>query len=143
MQHHRRTWTVQWYSPGARWRQCANTCFLGTTGVHNPDGISIDSAIFVQLSAECRWACPRHVFCVFPLKSCPWHGAIRIPIYVIPLAHPSPQPKRHLRLFSCFCKAHLTVSLYFTMGHSFPPSNCPFPLGSALNVIAHVFHVRI
>jgi len=29
-----------------------NTCFLGPTRVHNPNGIWIDSAIFTQLTAE-------------------------------------------------------------------------------------------
>ena len=28
-----------------------NTCFLGLTRVHNPNGISIGSAIFAQLTA--------------------------------------------------------------------------------------------
>ena len=39
-----------------------NTCFLGPTGVHNPNGILISSAIFAQLMAECivrhARACP-------------------------------------------------------------------------------------
>jgi len=37
----------------ARLRQCAlprNTCFLGPTGVQNPNGISIGSAVFVELT---------------------------------------------------------------------------------------------
>ena len=31
--------------------------------------------------------------------------------------------------FSCFCSAHGRHSLYFTMGHPFPPQNCPFAWG--------------
>jgi len=34
-----------------------NTCFLRPTRVHNPNGISIGSAIFVQLTAVCHRAC--------------------------------------------------------------------------------------
>jgi len=58
---------------------------------------------------------------------------------MIPMAHPSPQPKRHLDRFSCFCTDDRRVSLYFTMGRTFPlkialpmggsgpPSNTWFP----------------
>ena len=35
-----------------------NTCFLGPIQVHNPNGNSIGSAIFAQLTAECNRACP-------------------------------------------------------------------------------------
>jgi len=37
------------------------------------------------------------------------------------LAHPSPQPKQHLYRFSHFCPDDRRVSLYFTMGRTFPP----------------------
>ena len=63
----------------ALWRQCAlppNAYFLGTTRVHNPNGISIGSAIFVQLTTECRRAFPGMFF---PLKIVPSHGAIWTP----------------------------------------------------------------
>jgi len=48
---------------------------------------------------------------------------------MIPWAHPSPQPKRHLDLFNRFCTDDCRVSLNFTMGRPFPPQNCPFPRG--------------
>jgi len=35
-----------------------NTYFLGPTRAHNPNGISIGSAIIAHLTAECRRACP-------------------------------------------------------------------------------------
>jgi len=48
-----------------RLRQCSslsNTCFLGPTRIHIPNGISIGSAIFAQLTAErlytLQWAAP-------------------------------------------------------------------------------------
>jgi len=64
----------------ARWCQCAppsNTCFLGPTQVHIPNGISINSATFAQLMAETtytfQWAVP------FPLKISISHRRIWTP----------------------------------------------------------------
>jgi len=45
---------------------------------------------------------------------------------VLPWVHPSPNPKWHLDWFSRFCSARHRVFLYFTMGRSFSPQNCPF-----------------
>jgi len=48
----------------ARRHQCAppsNKCFLGTTQVHNPNGISIGSAVFAQLTADCPYTSQRAV----------------------------------------------------------------------------------
>jgi len=39
-----------------------NTCFPAPTRVLSPNGISIGSAIFGQLTAECRRACPGMTF---------------------------------------------------------------------------------
>jgi len=50
--HHRRTWTVQSYSPGCANATLFNSCFLGPTRVHTSNGISIGSAVFAQLTAE-------------------------------------------------------------------------------------------
>jgi len=40
----------------------SNTCFIGPTRVHNPNGILISSAVFAQLTVECpytlQWAVP-------------------------------------------------------------------------------------
>jgi len=50
----------------------SNTCFFGPTQVHNPNGISIGSAVFALLTAErpytSQWATP------FPLKIAPSNG---------------------------------------------------------------------
>jgi len=48
----------------------SNTCFLGRTQVHNPNGISVGSAIFAQLTAHSRVSSgmPGHVFSP---KTCP------------------------------------------------------------------------
>jgi len=49
---------------------------------------------------------------------------------VLPSAHPSPQPKRHIDQFSRFCAAHGTKSLYFTMGDPFlEPAHAHNPNG--------------
>jgi len=37
----------------------SNTCFLGPTRVHNPNDISIGSAVFAQITAECRYTLQR------------------------------------------------------------------------------------
>jgi len=49
----------------AHWRNLANTIervLHSATRVHNPNGKSIGSAIFAQLTAECRWVCPAMSF---------------------------------------------------------------------------------
>jgi len=66
---------------------------------------------------------------LFP-RNCPFTCDLDPIQFVISLAHPSPQPKRHHNRFSRFCTDDRRVSLYFTMGCSFPPQNCPFPWGS-------------
>jgi len=52
----------------------SNTWFLRPVRAHNPNGISIGSAVFAQMTAECpytlQWDAP------FPLKIAPSHGAI-------------------------------------------------------------------
>jgi len=74
----------------------SNTWFLAPTWVHFPNGISIGSVIFAQLTAECRytlqWAAP------FRLKIVPSLMDVCTPL--------NPQPKWHLVLFSYFCRAH-------------------------------------
>jgi len=46
----------------------------------------------------------------------------------MPWTNLTPQPKRHLDLFSRFCTAHRRLSLYFTMA-AFPREKCPFSWG--------------
>jgi len=57
------------------------------------------------LGTRCLAACSK-IPTSTPQK-CPFLCGIWAPIYhVVPLAHPSPQPKRHLDWFSRFCMAH-------------------------------------
>ena len=53
---------------------------------------------------------------------------------VIPLAHPSPQPKRQIDRFSSF--AQLTAESLFYNGRPFP-KNCPFPWGDLKPHLSH------
>jgi len=90
----------------------------------NPGSKSIASAIFAQLMAE---QCRAH-----------WRHLANTTEFVLPLAHPSPQPKQRIDRFSRFCTAHGRMSLHFTTvplspkiapchGGSGPPSNTWFP----------------
>jgi len=119
---------------GATWRIRLNLCFLRLIRVHNPNGISIGSAVFAQIMADTLQWVP-----LFP-EIAPSHGTMGAldRHLTIPSAHLSPQPKR-LRRFSRFCIDDRRVSLYFTMGNPFPlkiatslrgictPSNTWFP----------------
>ena len=82
----------------------SNTCFLGPIRAHNPNGISIGSAVFAQMTAECpytlQWDAPS------PLKIEHFHGGSGPHLIMVPWAHPSPQTKRHLDRLSRFCRAH-------------------------------------
>ena len=103
----------------ARLRQCAHpcdTCFLGPTQVHNPNGISIGSTVFAQLSADCSRGWPGLSFLLRIASS---HGAIWTPpntCFIGPTRVPA-DFKGHLDWFSRFCTAHgRRASLYFTVG---------------------------
>jgi len=55
---------------------------------------------------------------------------ICIPIqYMVPRAHPSLRPKRHIDRFSRFCTANRRVSHYFTVGRYVFPQNGSSPSG--------------
>jgi len=43
---------------------------------------------------------------------------------LLPRAHPTPYPKRHLNRFRRFCTAHGRRPHYYTMGRPSPPQNC-------------------
>jgi len=72
--------------------------FLGPTRVPIPNGISIGSAVFAQLTA---WQ--RVSVLYLPLKIASAIGGIGAPYF---WAHPSPRPKPYLDRFSRFCRAH-------------------------------------
>jgi len=82
-----------------------NERFLELIRAHNPNGISIGSAVFAQMIAQypytLQWDAPPP-----PLKIAHSHGEIWTPSNTWFWVHPSPQPKRHLDRFSRFCRAH-------------------------------------
>jgi len=61
--------------------------------------------------------------CALPCGHIGTTWRIRIEL-VLPSAHPSPQPKRQINQFSCFCAARGRKSLYFTVGTPFPQNCC-------------------
>ena len=79
-----------------------NTCFLGPTRVQIPNGISIASVDFAQLTTER----PYFKMGRFSLKIPRSHGGSGPPAKSNPWAQPSPQSKGHLDRFSSFCRAH-------------------------------------
>ena len=81
-----------------------HSSFLYFLQAHNPNGISIGSAAFAQMTVECaytlQWDTP------FPLKIAPSHGGDLDPHLIHDsLSPPIPHPKRHLDRFSRFCRA--------------------------------------
>ena len=53
---------------------------------------------------------------------------------MLPWGHPSPNPKRHIRRFSCFCTERTCI--YFTMSRP-PSSKLPLPMG---DMDPHLIH---
>jgi len=108
-------------------RLLSNAWFLGSTRLSIPNGISIGSAVFAQLTADShytlQWApfSPKMSFSMRYLHPHPIHDY---------MAHSRPKPKWHLDRFSCFCTAHCRVSQCFTMGRSFPLKIAPSHVGS-------------
>jgi len=103
----------------AHWRDLANMTELVLHSVHltpQPRG-QID-----------RFRVSIHYNDRFSPKIAPSHGDLD-PIQHDSLAHPSPQTKRHLHRFSCFCTDDRRVSLHFTTERPLPSQNCPFPSG--------------
>jgi len=87
-----------------QWRHLHPTPYMISWAIraNNANGISIGSAVFVQLSTECRYTlqCPFSQNCTFP-----W-GDLDPHIIVVSWVHPSPRFKRHLDRFSRFCMAY-------------------------------------
>ena len=107
----------------------SNTCFPGPIRVHNPNGISIGSAVF----DSSRQSVVGDIgACHFPLKL-PLSMVVSEPHLTRgSLFHSTQHPKRHLDRVSRSCTAHGRQSLYFTKmpiptGGSGPPSNTLFP----------------
>jgi len=81
-----------------------NTCFVEPTRVHNPNGISIGSAVFAQITRQS--VAILYNGTPLPLKIAHSHGRTSTPSNTWFPTHPSPQTKRHLDRFSRFCRAY-------------------------------------
>ena len=104
-------YTLQWAtlspkiapSHGGIWTP--DSWFFGPVRAHNLNGISIGSAVFAQVTAECSYALqlaplsPKLPFPRGDLDPELIHGNGS-------LAHPIPQAKWHFDRFSRFCMAH-------------------------------------
>jgi len=88
-----------------RSRPTYNTRFLGSTRVHNPNGISVGSAIFCTAHVSIvSSGIPGHVL---SHKNCAFAWGDLDPSLIHGfLAHASPQSKRHVDRLSRFCRSH-------------------------------------
>jgi len=81
-----------------------------------------------QLFLSCFYTCHfRHLSCMLSHMRAHWHH----PVNTIELVLPSSfGPQVHSPNGSAiFCTGDCRVSICFTIGHPFPPQNCPFPCG--------------
>jgi len=121
----------------AHWRHLANTiklCFLRPTGVHNPNGKSIGSAVSAQLMAESAYTLQWGD--AFP-QNCPFSwGGIGTPIYfMIPRGRPSPKSKLHHDRFSYFHIGDRSVPIPYNGTPLSPLKIAPSHGGSRPHVI--------
>ena len=100
----------------------SNTWFLWPTRIFIQNGISINSAVFAQLTVECpiilQWAT------TFPLKIAP------SPWGSVPRAYPSHHPKWNLDRLSRFCmgpKCYVCCTMHCQWKQK--PLKLPLPLG--------------
>jgi len=99
----------------------SNTLFLGPTCVHNPNDISIGSAIFANLTTKCR--CTLQQAAPFPFKIAPFHGSE--PPFSTWFHGPTQILIPNNISIGSAVFAQLTAEC--TMGRPCPPQNCPFP----------------
>jgi len=114
-----------WYGARAIWTP-SNKCFFGSTRVHNPNGISVASAVFAQLTPEC---CREHA--LPDPENCPFLWGIWTPSNTWFIQSTQLSIPNAISIGSAVF-AQLTAdspyTLYFTMGASFQ-KNCPSPWG--------------
>jgi len=58
-----------------------------------------------------------------------WIVLVNTIVLILPLAHPSPKPKRQIDWFGHFCTDHGRVSLSFSIGRPLPHLKLPRPMG--------------
>ena len=110
---------LRWGHIGATWRIRLNLCFFRPTRVHNSNGKSISSAIFAQLTAQCRrvyWHLPANTIEIVHNGAILWIE-LNLCFFRTTRVH---KPKWQIDRFSRLCTTHDRKSLYFTMGNLFP-----------------------
>jgi len=110
----------------ARWRQCAPHLY-GLPCAHPSPQPKRHLHRFSHFCTAHRTVSHFTMALLFPSKvqNCPLPWGIWTPIeYMVPWAHPSPQPKRHLDRLSRFCRATVTdrpsVKPRYSVGNSRP-----------------------
>jgi len=98
-------------------------CFLQTTGVHNPNGNSINLVVFAQLM-ECR----RAHWCHLTNRTELVHTGATWPIRLNMCFLGPTQTQTTNQSVQPLLHSSRQKVPYFTMGVPFP-QNCPFPLG--------------
>ena len=83
----------------------SNTWFLGPNRVQIPNGISIGSAMYAQLTADCRYTLQWDAYSPQKIYPFPW-GDLDPHLIHGSQAYQSPQPKRQLDRCSRFYRAH-------------------------------------
>jgi len=106
---------------GATWLIRLNLCFLRPTRVHNPNGKSIGSAIFAQLTAKCRRG---EIF--LSHNNCPFACRIRAPYITCFLGPTRLHNPNGISIGSAVFAQFTPVSSGMS-GRALPPQNCPFP----------------
>jgi len=124
----RRTWTVESHSPGG---VNVHPCLIHARLAHpspqsnrHLDRFSRFLHSSLQTSYILQWPLP------LPIKIAALHSGSRPHLYVVPWAHPSPQPERHLDRFSrfCTCSSRQRVPKLYS-GPPPSPESWPFAWG--------------
>jgi len=111
------------------WGSGPPSWFLEPDRAHNPNCTTIGSAIFAQVTAECRYTLQ---WATFSPKIAPSHGDLDPH-----LTHDSLDPSEltnqtaSVPVQPFLHKWPHRVSLYFTVGRPFPPRNCHFSWGGS------------
>jgi len=110
---------------GTTWQIQLNLCFLRLTRVHNPNGKLIGSAIFAELTAECRRA---WLGTSFPIIIAPRHGVAGSHLIHASLGPPESLTQMASQLVQPFLQS--SRQSVIMSGHALPRQNCCFPWGS-------------
>ena len=109
------------------------TRFFQPIPAHNPNGISIGSAVFAQLTTECHYALQQAA--PFPLITTPSHGEADLKTRFF---RPIPAHNPNAISIGSAVLAQMTTERPYTLQQdALPPQNCPFPWG---DVDHHLIH---